>query len=365
MPDYRFMISGGGTGGHIFPALSIADKLKELAPGSQFLFVGAKDRMEMERVPAAGYEIEGLWISGIQRSLSTRNLSFPFKLISSIAKSNRLIRNFKPDAVIGTGGYASGPLLYAASRKGIPCLIQEQNSYPGITNKLLAKRARKIAVAYQGMDRFFPSDRIILTGNPIREKLRKPPVNRVENISHFGLDPSRKTLLILGGSLGARRINQLVEQSLHELLSLGLNIFWQTGKLYIDEIKERFGDRENDQLKIAAFIGEMEKAFSADLVISRAGAGTISELAATERAVLLIPSPNVAEDHQTKNAMALVRENAALIYRENQPVEDFMKSVEKLIADQSSLAENIKKFALPEASDNIAKEVLKMLNINA
>ena len=365
MPEYRFMISGGGTGGHIFPALAIANKLKELLPQSQFLFVGAQDRMEMERVPAAGYEIEGLWISGIQRSLNAKNLSFPFKLISSIAKSNRLIRKFKPDAVIGTGGYASGPLLYAASRKGIPCLIQEQNSFPGITNKLLAKKARKIAVAYEGMDRFFPDDRIILTGNPIRENLKKPPLNREHNITHFGLDPKRKTLLILGGSLGARRINQLVEQSLDKLLSLDLNVFWQTGKLYIDDIKERFGDRESDQLKITAFIGEMDKAFSADLVISRAGAGTISELAATERAVLLVPSPNVAEDHQTKNAMALVKESAALIYRENQPLEDFLKTVEKLIDQRASLAENIKKFALPEASDTIAKEVLKMLNINA
>lgn len=364
MPKLKFMLSGGGTGGHIFPALAIADKLKELVPDSEFLFVGASDRMEMERVPAAGYPIEGLWISGIQRSLSAKNLSFPFKLISSIAKSRRLIRQFKPHAVIGTGGFASGPLLYAASRKGIPCLIQEQNSYPGITNKLLAAKAAKIAVAYEGMERFFPADRIQLTGNPIRENLKRPPLNRDENISHFGLNPSRTTLLILGGSLGARRINQLVAQNLDALLESGINILWQTGKLYIDEIKQQFASREGDQLQIMAFIKEMEKAFSADLVISRAGAGTISELAATERAVLLIPSPNVAEDHQTRNAMALVDQGAALIYRENQPVEDFLKSVEKLSLEQSSLAENIKKFALPNAADTIAREVLKMLNIN-
>lgn len=365
MPEYRFMLSGGGTGGHIFPALSIADKLKELAPDSKFLFVGAKDRMEMERVPAAGYEIKGLWISGIQRSLSAKNLSFPLKLISSLAKSRKLIRKFKPHAVIGTGGFASGPLLFAASSKGIPCLIQEQNSYPGITNKLLAKRVNKIAVAYAGMDRFFPSDRILLTGNPIRESLKTPPVNRSENIQAFQLDPARQTILILGGSLGARRINELVAEHLNQLMGLGLNILWQTGKLYIQDLKDRFADRESNQLQIVPFIKEMDKAFSADLVISRAGAGTISELAATQKAVLLIPSPNVAEDHQTKNAMALVQENAALIYRENQEKEDFIKTVEKLMTLRSELAVNIKKFALPNAADTIAREVLNMLNINA
>ena len=365
MSDYRFMLSGGGTGGHIFPALAIADKLKEMRPGSDFLFVGAKDRMEMERVPAAGYAIEGLWISGIQRSLSARNLSFPFKLLSSLAKSNRLLRNFKPQAVIGTGGFASGPLLYMASRKGIPCLIQEQNSYPGITNKLLAQKASKIAVAYEGMERFFPGDRIILTGNPIREQLKSPPENRDKNISSFNLNPSRKTLLILGGSLGARRINQLVAQHLDELLGKDLNVLWQTGKLYYEELKSRFAEREGDQLQITDFIKNMDQAFSSDLIISRAGAGTISELAATHRAVLLVPSPNVAEDHQTKNAMALVKEGAALIYRENQPVEDFLPSVEKLMEQAPALAENMKKFALPNAADHIAQEVLKMLEINA
>ena len=237
MPKYRFMLSGGGTGGHIFPALSIADKLKDLYPDSEFLFVGAKDRMEMERVPAAGYQIEGLWISGIQRSLNRKNLSFPFKLISSILKSRKLIKKFKPDAVIGTGGYASGPLLYAASKKNIPCLIQEQNSYPGITNKLLAGRVQRIAVAYKGMERFFPKEKIVLTGNPIRENLKALKLKRADSLKNFGLNPERQTLLILGGSLGARRINELISQHLDELLALNLNVLWQTGKLYIDELK--------------------------------------------------------------------------------------------------------------------------------
>lgn len=365
MSELRFMLSGGGTGGHIFPALAIADKLKEMVPDSRFLFVGARDRMEMERVPAAGYAIEGLWISGIQRSLSVQNLSFPLKLISSIRRSNQLIKQFKPHAVIGTGGFASGPLLYAASKKNIPCLIQEQNSYPGITNKLLAKRVNKIAVAYEGMERFFPADRILLTGNPIRENLKTPSPNRAENIRGFGLDPERETLLILGGSLGARRINQLVAEHMELLLNLDLNVLWQTGKLYIDELKSQFSHLEGDQLQIVPFIAEMDQAFSADLVISRAGAGTISELAATRQAVLLIPSPNVAEDHQTKNAMALVEQGAALIYREEQPVKDFIITVEKLIRQRTDLVENIRKFALPDAADTIAKEVLNMLNINA
>ncbi len=365
MPEYRFMLSGGGTGGHIFPALAIADKLKQMLPDAKFLFVGARDRMEMERVPAAGYEIEGLWISGIQRSLSAKNLSFPLKLIRSISRSKQLIKEFKPHAVIGTGGFASGPLLYAATGKKIPCLIQEQNSYPGITNKLLAKRVNKIAVAYEGMERFFPADRILITGNPIRENLKTPPANRAGNLESFLLDPSRKTLLVLGGSLGARRINELMTDHLEMLLDMGLNILWQTGKLYIEDIKKQFNDMEDEHFQIVPFIRDMHKALSADLVISRAGAGTISELAATHKAVLLIPSPNVAEDHQTKNAMALVDQNAALIYRETQPEKDFIIAVEKLMRTHTSLAENIKKFALPDASDRIAKEVLNMLNINA
>ncbi|MDZ7847830.1 MAG: undecaprenyldiphospho-muramoylpentapeptide beta-N-acetylglucosaminyltransferase [Owenweeksia sp.] len=361
MPKYRFMISGGGTGGHIFPAVAIADKLKEMAPGSEFLFVGASNRMEMERVPQAGYKITGLWISGIQRKLSLSNLLFPFKLLSSLAKCRRLISKFKPHAVIGTGGFASGPLLYVASGKGLPCLIQEQNSYPGITNKLLSKRVRQIAVAYDHMERFFPAEKIILTGNPIRENLKHIGENRVASLQKFKLNSKRQTLLILGGSLGARRINELIADNLKTLLSLNINLLWQTGKLYHKELEEKFGSRQSDQLQLMPFIQNMNDAFAADLVISRAGAGTISELAVARKAVMLIPSPNVAEDHQTKNAAALTHKGAAVLFGESGTDEKFVESVEKLITDQKQLEQNIGNFAKPDAADEIAREVLKML----
>lgn len=359
------MISGGGTGGHIFPAISIADELKKRYPNAEFLFVGAKDKMEMERVPQAGYAIEGIWISGIQRKITASNLAFPFKLLSSLNKCFSLIRKFKPDVVIGTGGFASGPLLYAASLKGIPTLIQEQNSYPGITNKLLSKRANSICVAYGKMNRFFPEEKIVFTGNPIRDNIKNISVPQTEALAEFGLVSNRPTLLILGGSLGARKINQLIGDHLDWLLSLNINILWQTGKLYIQNIEEKFGQKQNDQLKIQAFIKNMDLAYSAaNMVISRAGAGTISELSVAAKATLLIPSPNVAEDHQTKNALALSENDAALMFREKESEERFKSLIRELnqAAEQKKLAMNILKMAKPNASETIADQVETLLS---
>ena len=361
----KFMISGGGTGGHIFPAISIADELKKRYPDAQFLFVGAKDKMEMERVPQAGYNIKGIWISGIQRKLSASNLAFPFKLLSSLGKCFSLIRKFKPDVVIGTGGFASGPLLYAASLKGIPTLIQEQNSYPGITNKLLAKRAESICVAYDKMERFFPKEKIVFTGNPIRERIKNINIPRDVANKEFNFQINRPTLLILGGSLGARKINQLIGENLDWLLSLNLNILWQTGKLYIEELENKFGSKQGDHLKIQAFLKNMDFAYAAsDMVISRAGAGTISELSVAAKATLLIPSPNVAEDHQTKNALALFENEAALLFRETESESLFKSLIEKLIQpeEREKLSRNIKKMAKSEASKSSGDQVDKILN---
>lgn len=366
MPKYKFMLSGGGTGGHIFPAIAIADALKKRFPDAEFLFVGAKDRMEMQRVPKAGYKIEGLWISGIQRKLSASNLAFPFKLFSSLAKSRKLIRRFKPNVVIGTGGFASGPLLFAASRKGIPCVIQEQNSYPGITNKILAPRVQKICVAYDHMERFFPKEKLLKTGNPIRQNLSESTLSRDEATRQSGLSPDRKTLLILGGSLGARKINALISEHFNDILDLGINLYWQCGKLYEKALLAEFKDKQSDQFKIGAFIQDMSVAYrAADFVISRAGAGTLSELAAVQKACLLIPSPNVAEDHQTKNALALVEAGAALLHRESET--GFMDKLKTLLQDAAAerLQQNIAKLALPNAAESIADEVQSLIQTHA
>lgn len=354
------MISGGGTGGHIFPAIAIADKLKEMAPDAEFLFVGARDRMEMERVPQAGYEIRGIWISGIQRKLTASNLLFPFKLFSSLSACHRLVKKFKPHAVIGTGGFASGPLLYVAAQKGIPTLIQEQNSLPGITNKILAGKARKICVAYPDMDRFFPKEKIMLTGNPIRKAVLNINGNKASAMKSFDLDPEKPTLLVLGGSLGARRINELVGQNIDFILNSGLNLLWQCGKLYHEELEQEFGKRQGSNFRLQAFITNMEDAYASELIISRAGAGTISELAVAQKATMLIPSPNVAEDHQTRNAEALSQQNAALLFKETEDNASFRKAVEKLQEQRSELEENIGKFALPNAAADIAAEIMKM-----
>ncbi|QLG44394.1 undecaprenyldiphospho-muramoylpentapeptide beta-N-acetylglucosaminyltransferase [Costertonia aggregata] len=361
MGNYRFILSGGGTGGHIYPAIAIADELKNRYPDAEFLFVGAKDRMEMEKVPQAGYKIEGLWISGIQRKLTLKNLMFPFKVISSLMKSRSILKRFKPNAVVGTGGFASGPLLRVASEKGLPCVLQEQNSYAGITNKLLAKKAKKICVAYDGMERFFPADKIVKTGNPIRGNLVNAEVDRHKVFDFFGLDSKQKTLLVLGGSLGARRINDLIEEKLDFLKTFGVQIIWQCGKLYFETYK-RYG---SENVKVYAFLNRMDFAYSAaDIIISRAGAGSVSELCIVGKPVIFIPSPNVAEDHQTKNAQALVSKDAALIIQEKNLEEEFENTFSDVFlsqANQEKLGKNIRKLALPNATKHIVDEIAKLL----
>ena len=354
----RFIISGGGTGGHIFPAIAIADELKRRLPDAEILFVGAKDRMEMQKVPQAGYPIEGLWISGLQRKLSWQNLLFPLKFISSLLKSRSIIKRFKPDAVIGTGGFASGAVVKVAGQMGIPTFIQEQNSYAGITNKMLAKNAHKICVAYDAMEQFFPKEKIVKTGNPIRDGLLNIAEYRSEGLSYFHLDSQRKTLLVLGGSLGARRINQLIEQQLPLFEQLGVHVLWQCGKLYYEEYKKY----NSEQVRVLAFIDRMELAYAAaDVIISRAGASSVSELCVVGKPVIFIPSPNVAEDHQTKNARAIADKQAAILLRENELNEQFANTFSKLIADeaqQEALSAHIKALAQPNATKDIVNLIL-------
>lgn len=362
MDNYRFILSGGGTGGHIYPAIAIANELKRRHPEAEFLFVGAKDRMEMEKVPQAGYKIEGLWIAGLERKLTLKNLMFPFKLISSLLKAGKIARRFKPDAVIGTGGFASGPMLHVASGKGIPCVLQEQNSYAGITNKLLKDKVAKICVAYDGMEKFFPANKIVKTGNPVRGDLVEMNTNKSEALDYFGLDFEKSTLLILGGSLGASRINQLVVQKLDFFKSLGVQLIWQCGKLYIEEYKKY----NSDTVKVLDFLNRMDYAYAAaDIIVSRAGAGSVSELCIVGRPVVFIPSPNVAEDHQTKNALAMVYENAAIMLKEPELEEQFEKTFSKLYQnkeEQENLGVNIKKLALPNATKHIVDEIEKLLS---
>jgi UDP-N-acetylglucosamine--N-acetylmuramyl-(pentapeptide) pyrophosphoryl-undecaprenol N-acetylglucosamine transferase len=359
--NYRFILSGGGTGGHIYPAIAIADALKRRYPTAEILFVGAKDRMEMEKVPLAGYRIEGLWISGLQRKLTLKNLMFPFKLISSLMKANKIISRFKPHAVIGTGGFASGPLLRVASGKDIPCLLQEQNSYAGITNKWLKDRVAKICVAYDGMERFFPASKIVKTGNPVRGDLVAINENSSKALAFFGLEKSKKTLLVLGGSLGSRRINQLIEKELAFFESLDIQVIWQCGKLYFEE----YGKYGSNRVKVFDFLNRMDFTYAAaDFVISRAGAGSVSELCIVGKPVLFIPSPNVAEDHQTKNAKSLVAQKAALMLAESQLDAEFEPVFGALVKNQGQqtlLAGNIKRLAMPEATEHIVDEIVKML----
>ncbi len=357
----NILLSGGGTGGHIYPAVAIANELKQRFPTANFLFVGAKDRMEMEKVPQSGYDIKGLWITGIQRKLTLTNLLFPFKLICSIWNANRIIRKFKPDVVIGTGGFASGPTLYVAAIKKIPTLIQEQNSYPGITNKLLSKKVDKICVAYDGLERFFPERKIIKTGNPVRQDLLEITSKRKESKAFFALEPNKKTLLVLGGSLGARKINQLIAENIEWLLNQNVQVIWQTGKLYIEDY---LANSEKAGVQTHAFLNKMDLAYAAaDFIVSRAGAGSISELCMVGKPVLFVPSPNVSEDHQTKNAQAVVKSNAAILLRESESV-SFQRVFEDLLKDkdkQQSLGENIKKLELPKATEDIAEEVEKLI----
>lgn len=359
---YRIILSGGGTGGHIYPAIAIANVLKSRFPDAEFLFVGAKDRMEMEKVPQAGYDIKGLWISGIQRKLSLKNLVFLFKLLSSLWNARKIVKSFKPDVAIGTGGFASGPLLYVAASNKIPSLIQEQNSYPGITNKLLSKKTQKICVAYDGLERFFPNEKIIKTGNPVRQDLLNTDSKIVEAKEFFNLKHGKYTLLVLGGSLGARRVNELIENRLDFLDTQNVQIIWQCGKLYYQQYKI-YNNTKNVQ--VHEFLNNMDFAYAAaDIVISRAGAGSVSELCIVGKPVIFIPSPNVAEDHQTKNAMAIVNKDAAMIIKEADLYVDFENKFSQLMASperQKELGRNIKKMALADATNRIADEVEKLL----
>jgi len=374
----KFILSGGGTGGHIYPAIAIANELKTRFPDSEFLFVGAKDKMEMQKVPQAGYKIVGLWIAGLQRKLTLQNAMFPFKLISSLWKSRTIIKNFKPDVVIGTGGFASGPLLQMANSLNIPTVIQEQNSYPGITNKLLSKKANAICVAYENLERFFPSEKIVFTGNPVRQDLLDVDTKRNEGIAYFKLDTNKKTLLILGGSLGALRINQLIAKELDFLLATGVQVFWQCGKLYYEDYK-KYNSRNskpetrnskpathNPQLvTVVSFIDRMDLIYAAaDFVISRAGASSVSELCLVGKPTVFIPSPNVAEDHQTKNAKAIVDKKGAILLKETELDEKFETVFTDLISNenlQHELSQNIKKLAKPNATKDIVEQIIKLI----
>jgi len=360
--NYKFILSGGGTGGHIYPAISIANELKKRYPDAEFLFVGAEDRMEMEKVPLAGYKIIGLQISGFQRKLSMKNLSFPFKVIKSLRKAGKIVSEFKPHVVIGTGGFASGPVLRVASGRGIPCVLQEQNSYAGVTNKLLKNKVAKICVAYDGMEKFFPADKIIKTGNPVRGNLAEMNIDKHQSLGFFRLNLRMPTVLILGGSLGARRINQLIEAKLPFFKKYGIQVIWQCGKLYYEEYKKHI----SETVKVEDFVNRMDFAYTAaDIIISRAGAGSVSELSIVGKPTIFIPSPNVAEDHQTKNAQALVDNDAAILIKEKDLDSDFESVFIALFESenkQKELGVNFKKMALPKATEHIVDEIEKLLN---
>ncbi|MEN9907119.1 MAG: hypothetical protein RLZZ540_260 [Bacteroidota bacterium] len=375
MKQYKFILSGGGTGGHIYPAIAIANELKSRFPDAEFLFVGARDKMEMQKVPQAGYAIKGLWIAGLQRKITVQNMLFPVKLLDSLWKSRKIIKQFKPDAVIGTGGFASGPLLQMANILGIPTLIQEQNSFPGITNKLLSKKANAICVAYENLERFFPKEKMILTGNPVRQDLIAIESKRAAAIEYFKLDANKKTLLVLGGSLGARRVNQLIEKELKNIQAQDVQIIWQCGKLYFEDYKKynspltpnggMNSSETSPRVQVVAFIERMDFVYAAaDVIISRAGASSVSELCIVGKPVIFIPSPNVAEDHQTKNAKAIVDKKGALLIKESELDTEFSLVFEALLKDtgkQKQLSENIKELALPGATKQIADEIVKLI----
>lgn len=362
----RVIISGGGTGGHIFPAVAIANALKKIAPDTEILFVGANGRMEMEKVPAAGYQIIGLDIQGFQRNSLFKNVMLPFRLINSVLRARSIIKDFKPDVAVGVGGYASGPLLYAASKMKIPYLIQEQNSFAGITNKWLGKDAAVICVAFAGMEKFFPAEKIIITGNPIRKEAVDIENKRFAAAELLSLSPHKKTILLTGGSLGAGTLNKSMLAGLDKIIFADVQLIWQTGKYYFKSISEQLQGKEHPNIKVLEFLHRMDLAYAAsDLVISRAGAGTIAELCAVKKPAILVPSPNVAEDHQTKNAVALVKNDAAILIADSVAELELVDIALLLIENKSKckeLAENIGKMALPDADEIIAREVLKLTN---
>jgi len=358
-------VGGGGTGGHVFPAIAIADALKERDPETVFLFVGARGKLEMEKVPEAGYPIEGLPVAGFQRRLTVKNITFFFKLLASMLRSRRIIRNFRPDVALGVGGYASGPILKAAARKGIPIVIQEQNSYAGVTNRLLARSARAICVAYENMDRYFPSGRIVITGNPVRRQLVGLEENLQESLKEFHLEAGKKLCLVVGGSLGARTLNRSFMAGMEKLDRADIQILWQCGRYYHEEVEKKVADSGLSNVRVLPFISRMDLAYgAADLIVSRAGAISISELCLAGKPVILVPSPNVAEDHQTHNAEALVRKSAALMVSDSEAEEHLVDTMLGLLDDdklRKELSQHIKKLGIPDASQRIAGEVYKIL----
>ncbi len=361
----KVILSGGGTGGHIFPALSIANEIRKRNPDAEILFVGALGRMEMEKIPAAGYKIVGLPVMGFPRKPSIKMFVFFRQLVKSASKAQKILKEFKPQVAIGVGGFASGPLLRAASKKKIPTLIQEQNSYAGITNKLLGKKVDAICVAYDNMERFFPSDKIILTGNPVRENLDQNIQNKKEALDYFGLNGKEKVILIVGGSLGARSINEAVLKDIDKIAAANINIIWQTGVIYYEKIQDELVDKKPENLQVHQFLTRMDLAYAAaDLVISRAGAGTISELCLVGKPSILVPSPNVAEDHQTKNALALVKKDAALMVPDSEIKEQLFPLAFEVLGDEikcRNLSDKIKLLAKPEATKTIVDEVEKLI----
>jgi len=362
----KVIISGGGTGGHIFPAIAIADTIKKKYPSAEILFVGAEGKMEMEKVPKAGYEIVGLPIRGIQRKLTLKNFSVPFKLISSLWKAKKLVKKMKPDIAIGVGGYASAATLRVASKQKVPTLIQEQNSYPGITNKWLAKRTNTICVAYDNLERFFPKEKIVKTGNPIRNAMVEIDGKKQAACEHFGIDPNKKTILIIGGSLGARTLNMSLKKDLKKLMDQDIQVVWQCGKFYFERLKEEMGETLSSKLVyLSDFIFKMDLAYAAaDVIISRAGAISVSEVCLVGKPVILVPSPNVSEDHQTKNAMALVKVNAAVLVKDIHAENQLIDQTIGLLNDSEqmkSLSANIKKLGISDAAERILKEIEKLI----
>jgi UDP-N-acetylglucosamine--N-acetylmuramyl-(pentapeptide) pyrophosphoryl-undecaprenol N-acetylglucosamine transferase len=366
--SYRLIISGGGTGGHIFPALAIANEFRQRHPDAQILFVGAKGKMEMSRVPEAGYKIIGLWISGLQRSLTLTNLLFPVKLLVSYIRAFMIVKRFKPHAVIGTGGYASGPIMMAATRSRIPSIIQEQNSFAGLANKQVANRVSKVCVAYEGMEKYFSADKIVITGNPVRKDILQIRDKKQKGLSHFGLDSNSKTLLVIGGSLGARTINQSMLAGIDTLIDSGVQVIWQTGKGYYSDYKAQLTKKDLRKIRVCDFLTEMDLAYAAaDVVISRAGALAVSELCVTGKACILVPSPNVAEDHQTKNAKALVDRQAAVLVTDKNAATSLVDEALKLLFDiqrAAKLSTNITAMAKPFATRDIVNEIEKLIMVS-
>jgi UDP-N-acetylglucosamine--N-acetylmuramyl-(pentapeptide) pyrophosphoryl-undecaprenol N-acetylglucosamine transferase len=364
--ELKIIISGGGTGGHIFPALAIANAIKKIKPGTEFLFVGAVGKMEMEKVPLAGYKIEGLWISGLQRSLKVSNLMFPVKLIVSLLKSLKIIKKFNPDVAIGVGGYASGPMLYAAAMNKIPALIQEQNSFPGITNRILAKKVKKICVAYENMNKYFPDSKIVLTGNPVRDDVVMIDGKKKDGIKYFGISDSKRVMLVVGGSQGARSINIAVKNGLSKIIENNFQVIWQCGKLFYETANDSVANTDVGNVKVHAFIDRMDYAYAvADVIVTRAGASTVSELCIVGKPAIMVPLPTAAEDHQTRNCMELVNKNAALLVKDADANEKLIDEVVQLMDDDDKrkiLSENITRLALKGSADKIANEVFNLVN---